>query len=351
MKIFRDRVNACDPPEGPTDQQYEDIILQALPSEYDRIRQTQLERRDFGLADICRMMVAIYTDNLSRSESSKGIAGRHAAIQAVDLDRTSVVPGMSLLRTIWAFQKKIPTPNQTPAATAAAASSASSATTHGQYQQKPRGRRQNNGGGGGGRVWYSYHKATSHNDTSCRVQQHKAGGHAHVAAARTQRVKGVCSAYDLAQEDDKPERPYISFTATEVQSKTEPATEPRQENGTWPFGPLTRARPWPCVEREKPAVLLGRQDEPDPSYVYGETDSEGEPLYGTALMASGPAAFEHKPSAGEDSVTVLVDNGTSGHYFDDLIIPNLKHRLLNYVLLTTPRKIRTAEGAMLDGTA
>ena len=86
------------------------------------------------------------------------------------------------------------------------------------------------------------------------------------------------------------------------------------------------------------------------SYMYGGTDG-GEALYGTALMASGPAAFKHKPSAGDDSVTVLVDNGASSHYFNDLIIPSLKHRLLNYVLLTTPRKILPAGGALLDGTA
>ena len=85
--------------------------------------------------------------------------------------------------------------------------------------------------------------------------------------------------------------------------------------------------------------------------MYEGTDGEGGPLYGTAPMASGPAAFKHKPRAGEDSVTVLVDSDTSGPYFDDPIIPSLKHRLLNYVLLTTPRKILTAGGALLDGTA
>ena len=91
MDSFRDRLNACDPPEGPTDWQYEDITLQALPSEYDRIRQTHPERRDFGLADIPRMMAAIYVDNLSHSESSKGVAGRGAAMQAVDRDHTTRV--------------------------------------------------------------------------------------------------------------------------------------------------------------------------------------------------------------------------------------------------------------------
>ena len=33
----RNRLNACDPAEGPTGRQYEDIILQALPLEYEVI--------------------------------------------------------------------------------------------------------------------------------------------------------------------------------------------------------------------------------------------------------------------------------------------------------------------------
>ena len=109
-------------------------------------------------------------------------------------------------------------------------------------------------------MWCSYHKTMSHNDADCRVQQQKAGGNAHVAAVRTQRVKGVCGAYDLPEEDNEPEHPYISFTATEVQSKIEPATATRKKNGTWPFGSLTAARPWPFAEREKSVITLGGQD-------------------------------------------------------------------------------------------
>ena len=82
----QDRLNACNPPEGPTDRQYEDIILHALPSEYDRIRRTHLERRKFGLADIRRMIAVIYVDNLSRSETLRGIAGHGAAMKVVDIN-------------------------------------------------------------------------------------------------------------------------------------------------------------------------------------------------------------------------------------------------------------------------
>ena len=46
-----------------------------------------------------------------------------------------------------------------------------------------------------------------------------------------------------------------------------------------------------------------------------------------------------------------MDSGASGHYFDDPIVPSLKHRLLNYVLLTTTRNIINAGGALLGGMA
>ena len=39
-----DRLNSVTPKEGPSDRRYEDIILQCLPPEYDRIRQTYFER-------------------------------------------------------------------------------------------------------------------------------------------------------------------------------------------------------------------------------------------------------------------------------------------------------------------
>ena len=49
-------------------------------------------------------------------------------------------------------------------------------------------------------------------------------------------------------------------------------------------------------------------------------------------------------------VHVLVDSGASDDYFDDFLIPELSRRLLDYTGLTTPRKILTAGGALLDGT-
>ena len=62
----RDRLNYVTPKEGPSDRRYEDITLQCLPPEYDRIRQTHFEREDYNLEDIRRMMSKTYTGRQPR---------------------------------------------------------------------------------------------------------------------------------------------------------------------------------------------------------------------------------------------------------------------------------------------
>lgn len=81
--------------------------------------------------------------------------------------------------------------------------------------------------------------------------------------------------------------------------------------------------------------------------MYGATNDESERLYGAALVASGPVEIERKPHANGNVVNVLVDSGISGHYFDDLLLPEPKHRLQDYTLLSTPRTILTAGGVLL----
>ena len=87
-----DRLNSVTPKEGPSDRRYEDIILQCLPPEHDRIRQTHFEREYCSLADFRRMMSKIYADNFARShsESSIGIAGRGVAMQATRRDLSKI---------------------------------------------------------------------------------------------------------------------------------------------------------------------------------------------------------------------------------------------------------------------
>ena len=88
----RDCPDSVTPKEGPSHRQYEDIILQYFPPEYDRIHHTHFEREDYKLADIQRMMLKIYADNLARSnpDSSRGIAGRGVAMQAMGRDLSNI---------------------------------------------------------------------------------------------------------------------------------------------------------------------------------------------------------------------------------------------------------------------
>ena len=87
----RERHNACDPPKGPTDRQFEDILLQALPPEYERVRTSHLEQPDFGIDDIRRIMSAIDAANLARSSSTTGIAGHGAAIPTAKDSRRDII--------------------------------------------------------------------------------------------------------------------------------------------------------------------------------------------------------------------------------------------------------------------
>ena len=63
------------------DERYEDIILQALPAEYERVRIASYEKRDFGLDDIRHMVPTIYVGNLSRPSNPRPVAGRGIYIQ------------------------------------------------------------------------------------------------------------------------------------------------------------------------------------------------------------------------------------------------------------------------------
>ena len=87
----RELLNACDSPKGPTDRQFEDIIVQALPPEYERIRTSHLEKLDFRITDICRTMSANYAANLARSSSTTGITERGAALPAAEDNRRDII--------------------------------------------------------------------------------------------------------------------------------------------------------------------------------------------------------------------------------------------------------------------
>ena len=61
-------------------ERYEDIILQTFPAEYERACTASYERRDSHLADIRRMMSALYIDCLSRLNNSPLVVVRGVAM-------------------------------------------------------------------------------------------------------------------------------------------------------------------------------------------------------------------------------------------------------------------------------
>ena len=65
------------------EQRHEDIILQALSPENERVRTALDERRDFGLEDIRHMVHTMYDNRLSRSVNTNPVAGRRVAMQVV----------------------------------------------------------------------------------------------------------------------------------------------------------------------------------------------------------------------------------------------------------------------------
>ena len=160
--------------------------------------------------------------------------------------------------------------------------------------------------------------------------------------------------------DGSDEKPCILFSAKEVQPTTNPAeTQVEEDKGTQPFSPApTRAtewwstRPWPFTPCAEPFISCGgpvAEEKSNLCYMYGTTADE-EPIE-KAPVASSSAVIKFRDSVNSNLVTTMVNRRTSGHYIDDAIIRDLKHRRQDYAHLATPRKIHTAGGALLDGTA
>ena len=163
----RDRLNSVTPKEGLLKRWYEDIILQCLPPEYDRIRQTHFKREDCNLEDIRRMMSKIYVDNLARShsDSSRGIAGRGVAMRATGRDPSKI--------NCYYCNKFDHYKNDCADFKAAHHRNRRRRQRHHKQrgghqpdQPKSGGQQQQRGGG---KMWCSYHKTTTHNDADCRA--------------------------------------------------------------------------------------------------------------------------------------------------------------------------------------
>ena len=231
----RNRLNPVTPNENPSDRRYEDITLQCLPPEYDRIRRTHFEREDCSLADIRRMMSKIYADNLARSnsDSSRDIAGRGVAMQATGRDLSKI--NRHYCNKFGHYK------NDCADFKAAHHQNRRRRQRHHKQrglhhpdQPKLGGQQQQRGGG---QMWYLYHKTTTHNDADCRATPTNGlNGNVHFVQVRPPSVPGICSSWDLPVSDDSDEKPCISFLAREVQPAAKPVkARVEEKKGVRPF--------------------------------------------------------------------------------------------------------------------
>ena len=378
MDGFRERLKDMDQPVP--DERYEDIILQAIPAEYERVRTASYERRDFHLADIRRMMSALYIDCLSRPNNSPLVAGRGVAVQATGGDDSAIKchycgnPGhrqKSCVAWIAAQCKNI---NQQ--------------TT----RSTPLGRWKKKAGGDGKPMWCLFHKSTTHSNETCRTLQQQLGnnGSANCANQRSD-YPAVLTASDPPPGSNIEEQG-ISFDAVKVPTRDEPS----KDESFWPFGPTGEAvvsfdtsgffsgfgvatseetinsgaqAPWTRTHITGTLKTLARALIMAVMLHYAWltlgsfpvnrvalTNTSGQPeTFGGITNAEDGLALAVVPAAekwnrGSNSlVSVMVDSEASGHYFDDALIPRLRYRLENYQELAIRRYITTAGGHQLEG--
>ena len=149
------------------DEKYEDIILRALPIEYERVLTASYERRDFGLDDIRHMVHTMYVDNLSRPSSAKPVAGRGIAMQVAGHN------GSNMLCT---YCKGLGHAIQDCALLKEKEHQRGPRQLSQQVRRSQHTPRQVKAAPGGARKrtddkqWCSFHRSTTHNDADCRIQ-------------------------------------------------------------------------------------------------------------------------------------------------------------------------------------
>ncbi|CAM9720529.1 unnamed protein product, partial [Sphacelaria rigidula] len=76
------RARLRDMGENFPDESFEDVLLRALPKEYNFVRQTSHRDRSFGLPEIRSTVINMYIDELSRKSSGPSVTGRGVAMAA-----------------------------------------------------------------------------------------------------------------------------------------------------------------------------------------------------------------------------------------------------------------------------
>ena len=223
MDGYRERLKDMGQPVP--DERYEDIILQALPAEYERVRTARYERRDFHFGVIRRMMSALYIDCLSCPNNSLLVTGRGVAMRAIRVDNSIIkyhYCGNPVHRQKNCF-----------AWIAAQCKYGNQQTTH----STPLGCWKRKAGEDGKSMWCSFHKSTTHSDETCRRQQQQMGNNGSANwANQGSDYPAVLTASDPPPGSNIKEQG-VSFAAVEVPTREEPS----KEKSFWSSGPTGEA--------------------------------------------------------------------------------------------------------------
>ena len=361
MNGYRERLEDMGQPVP--DERYEDIILQAFPAEYERVRTASYERRDFPLADIRRMMSALYVDCLSRLNNSPSVMGRGVAMHLTGGGDRPINchycgnPGHRQKNCV--------------ACTAAQRKERNQHATHSKPFRRWRGRKR----GENQPMWCSFHNSSTHSDETCRTQKQQMGD------IRSAKYASQKSDYQFAffASDRTPRSNVggqgISFAAVEVPTRDEPT----KEQGFGPFGPTDEpvasfdTSGWfsgsgGANSEETEGSIFEIEEGPIRrlglwSYIFDTLTSLARHLVMAFLLHYAWFTFDSsltnrvastntngQPVTFCSITTVedgLVDNGASDHSFDNFRFTGLRYKLQSYQALAIRRWITTAGGHQL----
>ena len=363
MDGYRERLE--DMGEPVPDEQYEDIILQALPAEYERVRTTSYERRDFHLADIRGMMSALFIDCLSSPNNSPSVVGYGVAMHLTGGGDNPINchlcgnPGHRQKTCLaWiAAQRKGRNPHATRS------------TPFRRWKGRKRGESKP--------MWCSFHKSSTHSDETCRTRKQQMDDNGSAScASQDADYQFVFTASDSTPGSNL-EGQGISFAAVEVPTRHEPT----KEQGFGPFGstdepvasfdtsgwfngsggangektegstfeieegPVRRLGLWSHIIDTLTTLARALVMAVLHHYVWLTFGSSLHNRVASTNTNGQPETFCGITTA-EDR---LVVNGGSGHSFDNCRFTGLSYKLESYQELAIRRRITTAGGHQLKG--
>lgn len=351
-----DRIRLQELGETILDDTFADVLLRALPREYEFVKQLKYRDRSFGLDDIQTTSVNYYIDDLSRKSSAPSIAGRGAAMAASLRDVQCYN-----CQEYGHYSGDCPKPSQKkhPA------------------KGKKKGRKK--GGGGSSQKWCSLHKTTSHSDAECHKQKEQKEKEleklaANLALLNTRssdnRYPAIGSAY-VAHGGPEPAAEPVKFgfsfcaigtsqgeanasSATPGSAPTASTVDPGTF-GTSEFDFGTDATGEQRKTGGLPDAAFGAFMALDDRHAAEKSRKSGglpDAAFGAFMALDNPAALKAGIFSGSDStLTMLLDSGSTDNFVDPKLTPGLRDSVRDYRPLDVPHQVQGVGDHVVLGVA